>query len=286
MRRILGIVVLISLCMMMTATAEDAPAMYFVPVDGIGTCGEETMIDLMVNTSVEVTGVQAQLDFDETCVNITNVDFTGSPWQPLLPPGWSHYGNYVRLGSLDLSPVSHGVHKVATITINCTGCDCTTGIAISDFMPADLVTHDTEFICEAAVADGSSVSYTVTVYAGQSTELTINSADFGNMMRGDTSEIIDSLTLTNGGDMDAIVDAAFTTSVSGMYGMVSGINTVPGNNFLLGEDTEEKVLTADGTNVDIGIVPANGAVDYDAILTIPIDAVAGAYSGDVEVTYV
>lgn len=282
MKAIIAITMLVLIASIGMAYAESSPSMYMEVDESAGT------IDLMVNTSEDSGAVNAWVWFDPACINITDVSYNGCPWTPFSDPPYGQFTDHVILVLTNTtgSGTPAGDYKAATLMVECvTGEACTSDIELTNIVPANSVIYNTAYTCEAAVADKSSVLYTVTVYAGQSTELTINLADFGNMKRGDTSEIIDSLTLTNNGDMDASVDAVFTTNVSATYGMVSGINTIPGNNFLLGEDGKEKPLTIDGTNVYIGIVPANGVVDYDAILSIPNDAVTGAYTGDVEVTY-
>ena len=284
-----GVAVLMAVLVMAPSVfAEQAPAMYFMPADGNGTCGEETTIDLMVNTSEVVTGVQAQINFSDSCINITGVDYTGSPWQPLAGDGWKNFGDYIRLASLNTDGVEAGVYKMATLTIECGDDACVSDLMLYDTMPRNLDVYNMVFTCveaEAPPRDTEVVTYTVIVYEGQSTTIVINAADFGSMKRGDTGEIVNSVTLTNGGDMDATVDAAFTTNFSTVYGMISGANVIPGDAFSMGEDGAEVALTADGTTVYIGIVPANSVVNYDAILTIPSDAVSGAYSGDVEIEY-
>ena len=79
------ILVLLLLSIMTVATAEDAPSMW-MEQDG-------TDINLMVNTSAEASGVYAYVHFDPGMINITDVDFSGSPWQPLAGDGWSNQGD-------------------------------------------------------------------------------------------------------------------------------------------------------------------------------------------------
>lgn len=165
-KNILLIVMMMLIATLPLALAEDAPSMYFVPADETGNCGETTTIDLMINTNDTETGIQAQINFDPACVNITDVDFTGSPWQPLTPPGWDNYGDNVMLASLNMSGVPAGVHKMATLTVDCVGCDCVSDIEITNIMPDGYTLYNTTFNCilaeipdvaEISIGDGTGV---------------------------------------------------------------------------------------------------------------------------------
>lgn len=94
----------------MTA-AEDAPAMWMVQT------GDD--IDLMVNTSVNSSGVSACVHYDPGELDITNVSFEGSPWQPLTGTGWSHHNGYISFAVTDFDGVASGEYKVATFDVDC-----------------------------------------------------------------------------------------------------------------------------------------------------------------------
>lgn len=136
-----------------SALAEEAPVMYIAQADGSCDCGEEAEVDLMVNVSETTTGVQVQVEFDPICVNITDVNFTGSPWQPLVPPGWGHNGSHIRAATLNTDGVDPGLHKFATITVNCTGCNCTSDINLTDVVPESLTVYNSTFTCGEAQKD-------------------------------------------------------------------------------------------------------------------------------------
>jgi len=94
----------------MTA-AEDAPAMWMVQT------GDD--IDLMVNTSVNVSGVSACVHYNASEIDITDVDFEGSPWQPLTGDGWSHHSGYISFAVTEFDGVAPGEYKVATFDVEC-----------------------------------------------------------------------------------------------------------------------------------------------------------------------
>ena len=130
------------------AIAEDAPSMYFEPADGTGTCGEVTQIDLMVNTSTDSGSANAWVYFDPTCVNITNVDYTGCVWQPNELPGWANFGNYVTVVSTNTTSQPPGVYKVATLDVECIGdVNCISDITLTSVIPAGSTVHDTTLTC-------------------------------------------------------------------------------------------------------------------------------------------
>ena len=110
-KNIVLIVMTLLIATLPLALAEDAPSMYFVPDGGSGNCGETETIDLMVNSSNTSTTAFAYVHFDPACINMTDVDFTGSPWQPYGgQAGWSNQGDYI----IDMggSTVSDGIHGV------------------------------------------------------------------------------------------------------------------------------------------------------------------------------
>lgn len=179
MKTIYIVAVLMVLLMAYSVSAEDAPAMYFVPGDGDGTCGEETTIDLMVNTSEVVYGTAAHVHFDPLCVNITDVDYTGSPWQPLGGiEGWSSQGDYVILGTVGMSGPVAGVYKVATLTVDCVGDECTSNLGLTNVSPLGTTAYNGSFTCTASkdsslpemsiVQNGEDIDVMVTTYENAS----------------------------------------------------------------------------------------------------------------------
>jgi hypothetical protein len=135
------------------------------------------------------------------------------------------------------------------------------------------------------------VEYSATVGSGQNTAVTIIDAGFGTVTAGSTgNEIGGSLTLTKTGNVAASVSAAFTTVVDSIYGLTDSTNVyvIGGSNFKIGVDTKEAALDDTVTPTALGLdnnVPANGAVNYDAILDVPAGQYATAYAGTVQLTF-
>ena len=142
------------------ATANDAPAMYFVPEFGTYESGEDTTtIDLMVNTSESSMGAYARIHFDPEVVNITDVNFSGSPWQPLVDPGWSHQTNYTIISLTNFSNVEPGTYKLATLTLEIIGENHTSEIGITRAEPSGVIVYNgTISISDAVDIDKAIVS--------------------------------------------------------------------------------------------------------------------------------
>jgi len=130
-------------------SAAPAPAMYLYPEDGTGTCGESTTVDLKINTSSSSTSAYAWIYFDPACVNITAIDYTGSPWQPVMSPGWSHQGDHVILSAVNFAGVDLGDYQFAALTIECVDCDCTSDIKIIKPEPLGVTVYNGTFTCVA-----------------------------------------------------------------------------------------------------------------------------------------
>ncbi|MCW3133710.1 MAG: DUF3344 domain-containing protein [Methanophagales archaeon] len=156
-----------------------ANAVYFEPEDSSAKFCENTYVQIMVNASVKTTGAGMDIYFDPNCVNITNVDFTGTPYNTLT--GWRHYGNYVRIGVMGpMTPIGPGIHLVANLTLHCEKTTyCISDLAFTatelldedgDPLP-DVTWHNGTFTCvvpdlvvekSVTIADGNfTVSYTV-----------------------------------------------------------------------------------------------------------------------------
>lgn len=132
------------------AAAEDAPSMWMVQ-DG-------NTIDLMVNTSDNSSGANAWIHFDSACVNITDINFIGSPWQPMTRTGWSHQGDHGILALTNFDGVVAGEYKIAELTIDCVGGDCTSEITITKAEPVGVAVYNTTYICSDPVTNESVIS--------------------------------------------------------------------------------------------------------------------------------
>ena len=134
----------------------------------------------------------------------------------------------------------------------------------------------------------ATVDYSATVTGGQNTAIdgTPNGA-FGSVKTGsilDANVIANSVTLNNTGTDAAIVNAKFTTSVGGIYGLNSTINVIGGSNFTLGNSSFPMLSNA---NVDTQLdgVPAEATVVYHAKLQVPAGQALGSYTGTVQLTF-
>lgn len=147
----------------------------------------------------------------------------------------------------------------------------------------------------APVVMADTVNYTATVKSGQNTAVTTGPGGlaFGDILTGNDKTLTDSLTLTNSGDWDATVSAAFITPISGpTYGLVgvTPSNVIPASNFELGIATPYVSLNDNGSPKDLtsaNNVPAGAgnSVNYDAKLTVPGTQAVDSYTGTVELTF-
>jgi len=147
-----SLIAVILLLIAMPASADDAPSMWMVQ-DG-------SNLDLMVNTSEVSFGANAWIHFDPACVNITDVNVTGSPWQPLEGAGWSHQGDHVIIALTNFDGVAPGEYRIAKLAIDCIDENCTSAIEITKAEPIGAVVTNTTFmyttetIATISIADG------------------------------------------------------------------------------------------------------------------------------------
>ncbi|MCW7076645.1 MAG: hypothetical protein OCU18_05065, partial [Candidatus Syntrophoarchaeum sp.] len=101
---------------MIPVSAQEPLEGYLVPQDSTGSPGADTLVTLKADiTGENVASYQVDIHFDTNVVNITDVDFTDSPF-----PGnsWQHYGDYVRVGGIDFfSTINAGTHTLCTLTL-------------------------------------------------------------------------------------------------------------------------------------------------------------------------
>jgi hypothetical protein len=135
-RRVLFGMVL-SFVVLTVPLALAAPSMYIDPQTKNLNCGESDTMEVRITTEASTQVAQAYIHFDPACVNITDVDFTGAPWQPLAPLGWMHKGDYVTTGTANFAGVAAGDHLFATITVECVcdGDSCTSDIRLDNLAP-------------------------------------------------------------------------------------------------------------------------------------------------------
>lgn len=115
--------------------------------------------------------------------------------------------------------------------------------------------------------------------------VTQNDVSFGNINKGDTAEILTSLTLENTGDAPASIEAKFITSSGATYGLINATNVIGGSNFSIGPDGSETALDNGDISTSISTLAPGATVDYDAILYVPAAQVDGDYLGTVQITW-
>ncbi len=110
---IIGILAILS---MLSGVAADN-TVYFDPgivsMDGYGT----GTVDVYLSSTDSIDTWSTMIEFDSNCINITNLEFSGS-----ITPyynGWGHFGNYIYLGGTDLNDISGNGLLLATLTVEC-----------------------------------------------------------------------------------------------------------------------------------------------------------------------
>jgi hypothetical protein len=126
---------------------------YFVPEASYGPyCENNTYVLIMVDAVDLTTGAGMDIYFDQDCVNITDVDFTGTPYSMLT--GWRHWGNYVRIGVMGpAAPIQPGTYLIANLTLHCVNeTDCTSELA---FTETELLDYDGDALPNVNWHDGT-----------------------------------------------------------------------------------------------------------------------------------
>ncbi len=84
-------------------------------------CGNAT-VEVLMNATNSTDTWSTRVEFDSECVNITEVNFSGS----ITPTyaSWGHHGDYVYLGGTNLTASSDNELLLATLTVECNGGSC------------------------------------------------------------------------------------------------------------------------------------------------------------------
>lgn len=142
------ILLLLGIMMMPTAATAD-PSMWMVQTNND--------IELMVNTSNTSMGVNAWIHFDATRINITDVDISSSPWQPLAGAGWSHQGDHVVIALTDFEGITAGEYKISTLSVECVADPCTSEISIDHAEPVNITTYNLTYTYDDSKEGDSAV---------------------------------------------------------------------------------------------------------------------------------
>jgi hypothetical protein len=116
------LIVMILSSVPVTSGPSEVWTCYLEPQDSSGTCG--TPINVAVKVGITsgtypagVCSYQDDIYYDQSCVTITNVDQSMSPF---MLNDWHLYGNYVRISSMNgLTEIPIGVSTIAELTLEC-----------------------------------------------------------------------------------------------------------------------------------------------------------------------
>ena len=155
MKQIKVMVLLLAMLLASPVAAMDAPAMWTVQ--------NEAGMALMVNTSEVSSGANAWIHFDNTCINLTDVDVSMSPWTPMDGDGWSYQIDYAVISLTNFDGVPPGEYMIAQIDVECVADNCTSAIEITKAEPVGVVVHNGTFVCEPA----KDINTTTSISIGQ-----------------------------------------------------------------------------------------------------------------------
>jgi fimbrial isopeptide formation D2 family protein len=165
---VLAVLALFAVSAVPSASALDNEV-YFVPEDSYGLYCENIPVQIMVDAVDLTTGAGMDIYFDPDCVNITNVDFTGTPYNTLT--GWTHGGNYVHIGVMGpMTPIRPGTHLIANLTLHCEKeAECMSDLAFTETELLDydgdplpnVIWHDGTFSCGVPCIPSIEVNKTV-----------------------------------------------------------------------------------------------------------------------------
>ena len=123
------------------------------------------------------------------------------------------------------------------------------------------------------------IDFTVTV-SGIDVSIAVVDTSFGAMLPGYTKDLTPSFRITNVGDLDAKVDAAFTTEEEGTYGFTGG-SVINATYFKI----NNVALNDDGSDTQVTTASKEDTTDYNTELAVPAEQEAAAYTGTVELTF-
>ena len=119
-KMIIGVLVMLFIISIASADNE----VYLPETTYIPECGTTT-IEILLNASDDIDTWSTMIEFDNTCINITDVNFIGS----ITPnnASWGHHGNYIYLGGTELTASNGNELLLATLTVECLNsgeCSC------------------------------------------------------------------------------------------------------------------------------------------------------------------
>ena len=116
---IFSILMLLIFTVSVTSAANE---IYFAPQPAyIPECGN-AHIQIRMNVTDTIDTYETMVEFDETCIDITYVDFTGAFIQQPYA-NWAHHGDYITLAGVGMDSVT-GDYLIATLFIVCEDNSC------------------------------------------------------------------------------------------------------------------------------------------------------------------
>jgi PKD repeat protein len=120
-KRIVFLGAVLALFLVVSATSAENAVYFSQQPVYIPECGNAT-VDILMNASDNIDTWSTMVEFDSECVNITEVNFTGSITQTYA--SWGHHGDYIYLGGTDLIATNGNELLLATLTVGCNGSSC------------------------------------------------------------------------------------------------------------------------------------------------------------------
>lgn len=116
MKNILIIIGILTILSMLSGVAADNTVYFDPEIVSMDELGTETVY-VLLNSTDTIDTWATKIEFDSNCINVINVEFSGS-----ITPyynGWGHFGNYIYLGGTDLNDGSGNGLLLATLTVEC-----------------------------------------------------------------------------------------------------------------------------------------------------------------------
>ena len=111
----------LALLLVVSATSAANDVYFSQQTVYIPECGNAT-VDILMNATNSTDTWSTMIKFDSECVNITEVNFSGS----VTPTNasWGHHDSYIYLGGTNLTATNGNELLLAKLTVECNGSSC------------------------------------------------------------------------------------------------------------------------------------------------------------------
>ncbi|MGB2841568.1 MAG: hypothetical protein WBC40_03685 [Halobacteriota archaeon] len=133
---LVGILALLAVITVPSALAAQGD-FYLEPQHSTGSAGSDTYVLVKIDTTADMMGYQTDIYFDPAIVNITNVDFSDSPWGGGMA-SWTWYSGHINFIEIAATTKSASTYTLANLTLR--GMDA--GTSDVDFSDAKLSDPD------------------------------------------------------------------------------------------------------------------------------------------------